>query len=93
MRPLVVYGWIGRRLEAPKHHHQTREICAVRTKVELARICGVKRASQIWNLSETGNTEEIHKAMSKPGMVFWCGIDESYCIPPRPWREDVKGSV
>lgn len=81
-RPLRVYGWQGHRYECPaaaNGSHQTREICAARSQVEVARCAGVKSPRQLFNLTETGNALELEIALRQPGVVFWRPIDE---IPP-----------
>jgi hypothetical protein len=78
-RKLKTYGWVGSRLEcppAPNGNRQTREICAAHSQAELARIAGVKRPSNLWNLCETGNKEEVVKVLSEPLTVFWRPLDK-----------------
>lgn len=72
---LKVYGWQGWRREAPGQHHQTREICAARSMAEVQRITSKKR-SELFNLNETGNAQELETALATPGVVLWCGLDE-----------------
>jgi hypothetical protein len=73
MKALKVYGWQDHRCEC-KPRTQTREICAAHSMAEVARIAGYRRASQMFNLCETGNDFEIKTAMAKPGAVFWRSI-------------------
>jgi hypothetical protein len=75
MSKLKVYGWQGWRREAPGWHHQTREICAARSRAEVGRIVD-RKPSALFNLEETGNDEELKVALAQPGVVFWRGLDE-----------------
>lgn len=84
MAKLTVYGWQGWRSPAG----QTREIVAAHSMAEAARLSGYKRPSQMFNLCETGNEREIAQAMSSPGTVFWCRIDDSYRSNLEWRRED-----
>jgi hypothetical protein len=77
MRPLQVYGWISFRGRT-----QAREIVAARSQAEVARLAGVSRPGQLFNLSDTGNAPEIAQAMAEPGAVFWHPLDER----PIAWR-------
>lgn len=70
-RKLKVYGWLGRRGGA-----QTREICAAPSKVAVVRIVGGHK-SDLFNLGETGNDDEVETALAHPGVVFWKPIDHS----------------
>ena len=76
-RELRVYGWLGFRRSAsgPRSIGQVRLIVAARSKAEAARIADYDRPSQMFNLGETGNREEIETAMAQPGVVFWRSID------------------
>ena len=77
---MKVYGWLehlyGEKHAIRKdpvfqaHHNQVRAIVAAKSKAEVARITGVKRPSQLFNLAETGNAREIEIAMRSPGIVF-----------------------
>ena len=71
MRALKVYGWLGFRRETGTQHGQTREICAAHSMAEVARIVGVRSASRLHNLCETGNRRELEVALAEPGVVFW----------------------
>lgn len=71
---MKVYGWQYIRRECQTH--TTREIVAAKSMAEVARIVGVKRPSQLFNLCDTGSEKEIQIAMSKPGVVFWKPIDD-----------------
>jgi hypothetical protein len=85
-KKLKVYGWIGMRRECPGHHHQTHEICAAPSMAAVARVMGVKSPRQLFNLSETGNKEDIAKALSEPYVVFWRPLDQ---LPrDRCWSRD-----
>lgn len=75
-KKLKVYGWSGFRSEAPGYHHQTREIVAATSKAEVARIVGDKSPRKLVNLSETRNPKEVAVAMSRPGVVFWRGLND-----------------
>ena len=81
MKPLRVYGYTGYRDECPatpNGHHQTREIVAVRSRAEAARITG-KTALFLKNYGcWTGNQEEIDTATAEPGVVFWRPLDNRY---------------
>lgn len=74
---MKVYGWTGYRVGG-----QTREICAARSIAEVLRITGMSRYTFNWSGCETGNDEEIALALSKPGTVFFRGLDEH-----GDWRE------
>ncbi len=65
-----VYGWQGW-----KGATATREIVCARSKAAVARIAGVKSPSRLFNLTETGNAEELRVARAKPGVVFWRPLD------------------
>jgi hypothetical protein len=87
-KKLKVYGWIGWRRKcppAPNGSQQTREICAASSKAAVARLLGEKDPRQIYNLCETGNEEEIAKALPKPNVVFWHPLDERPV--DRKWRK------
>lgn len=77
---LKVFSWIGRRTgvtvnpDAP-WNHQTREVVAARSKAEVGRIVG-QDPRNLFNLGETGNKESVDLALSKPGVVFWRGLDD-----------------
>ena len=78
-RKLKVYGWQGWRNEAMNERHaryQTREIMAAPSQSAVARAAGFKRASQLFNLCETGNDEELRVALAEPGVIFWRGLDD-----------------
>ena len=77
---MKVYGWLTH-LYGGKHairrdprmepyHNQVRAIVAARSMAEVARIEGVKRPAQLFNLTETGNAREIEIALRSPGIVF-----------------------
>jgi len=70
-RVLRVYGWQGHRGVGV-----TREIMAARSKAEVARALGLKRPAQVFNLSETGNADDIATATTLPGVVLWRAIDD-----------------
>jgi len=90
-RPLKVFAWQGLRRECPPGPNGgrfTREIVAATSKADAARKAGAFSRSgrpapnSLFNLSETGNDLEIARAMSEPGVIFWCPLDER----PREWR-------
>lgn len=73
-RKLKVYGWEGWRNECPaarNGNRQTREVVACKSKMAVARVAGVNRPVQLFNLDETGNEQDIAAAMSEPGTLFW----------------------
>lgn len=77
-RPLRVYGWlINHRDERDPHEHhcQSRVIVAAKSAAAAARIVGAKRPSQIWNMTETRNEQEVRKANERPGIVLFRGLD------------------
>jgi hypothetical protein len=90
-KPIRVFGWVGQRSEARERyengrmgHGQTREIVAAKTKAEMMKITGMTRTSFNNLVSETGNAEEIEKANSKPGTVFWQPLN---ALPGAEWHE------
>ena len=85
MRKLRVYGWVGSRREAGPQL-QTREICAARSQVEVARIAGqAGKPWRLWNLCETRNEEEVAVATASPGIIFWVPSVEQF-RSNRRWR-------
>jgi hypothetical protein len=68
---LTVYTWRGHRC----HVGQTHEVCAAKSKAAVARAAGVKYVKQL-DLTETGNEEDIKQALSDPGVIFWCPLDD-----------------
>lgn len=83
---LKVYAWQSHRREASRRtansSGQTHEIVAANSKAEVGRIVGV-RPTQLFNLGETGNKIDIATATSRPGVVFWCPIDEAHRVGRR----------
>ena len=77
MRKLKVYGWQSFRVECSSRSKQTREIVAASSKIEAVRLSGRTRLSELFNLCETGNKIELEVALSNPGQVFWCPLNES----------------
>lgn len=71
---LKVYGWLFHRAEAKNNSQQTREICAATSMREVGRITGQK-VSNLFNLCETGNDEELRVALAEPGIIFWRELD------------------
>jgi len=65
-RPLKVFGWLDYRAG-----RQVRCIVAATTKAEVARLRGVKDPRGLFNLDETWNADEVRKATSEPGVIFW----------------------
>jgi len=74
-RKLRVYGWIGFRSECQTNSRQTREIVAASSRAAAARIAGARSPRQLFNLSETGNADELATALAEPGAVFWQPLD------------------
>ncbi len=77
MRKLKVYGWLAvvepgeaEILGLPSHYVQVRAVVAATSRASAARLAGYDRPMQMFNLCETGNTEEIEAAMSDVGAVF-----------------------
>jgi len=72
-KPLTVYGWQGYRQSRTDSTRGcvTREICAARSKAEVARLAGKKRPEQLFNLSETFNETERVSARFNPRKVIW----------------------
>jgi len=73
-RGTKVYGWIGARPESRvqgNHHGQTREIMAAASVAEVLRLTGMTRGEFNRSGCETGNSEELEIALSKPRVVFW----------------------
>jgi hypothetical protein len=83
--PLKVYGWQGFQHDCPTHHRQTREIIATSSIKKAAEALGY-RPSDLFNVCETGNAQEIAQAMSQPGVGFWRPIDDrnNVWIPIKP---------
>jgi len=71
LNQLTVYTWRGCRPGSS----QTREICAAKSRAAVARAAGVKYVKQL-DLTETGNEEDIKQALSDPGVIFWCPLDD-----------------
>lgn len=74
MSKLKVYGWGGYTPDPP--YQQARMIVAAKSQAEVARIAGVKRPAQLWNLTETQNDLAIATAMAEPGTVFYRDIND-----------------
>lgn len=79
---MKVFGWqtvIGEvervRLGDKPGTVQARAIVAAKSKAAVARIAGVDRPSQLFNLCETGNTFEIGMASLFPGVIFIASMD------------------
>lgn len=79
MRKLKVYGWqswdILPTFKQKPGRYTTRCICAASSRRELAEIAGEKGPWKLFNLSETGNVEEIEFALDHPRAVFAQPID------------------
>lgn len=71
MAKLRVYGWLSFRAQATNNSRQTREVCAASSKAEVARLAGKTRHTQLFNLCETANPEEVKVALATPRTVFW----------------------
>jgi hypothetical protein len=69
---IKVYGWQSFRPVVG----QTREIVAAKSAAAAARASGHKHPCQMFNLSPTGNAQEIEIATSAPGVVFWRGLND-----------------
>lgn len=67
---LKVYGWITFTPGAPGNGGQVRAVCAAKSAAEVARIAGVRRPSELFNLSDTGNDREIRAATLHPGKIL-----------------------
>ena len=76
---LKIYGW-----QSQRSSDQTREIVAAPSRAAAARLAGYQRPDQMFNLGETGNSQEIEIATSKPGIVFWTSLNVS---GPREYHE------
>lgn len=85
-RTLKVYGWIDiphldkdhpitkdHRFRA--HRCQLRAVIAAHSQAEAAKLTGHDRPSQMFNLCETGNVQEIAVAMAQPGVQFIAPMD------------------
>ena len=66
-----VYGWLGYRSVG-----QTREVVAAKSKAAAARDAGEKDTQKLFNLCETGDSEELATASAEPGIVFWHPLDQ-----------------
>lgn len=76
---MKVYGWQGWRNEcrpAKNGDHATRKICAAKSMAAVARAAGVERSTQLFNLTETGDTQEVEAALARPGVVLWRPLDD-----------------
>ena len=83
-RPLRVYGWQGYSRKGVNGKLMcSREIVAARSRAEAARAAGFDRPGRMFNLGETGNSNEIATATAKPLTVFYRHIDKHQ----DPWTE------
>jgi hypothetical protein len=77
-RPLHVFAW--------QHHRagvgQTREVMAAPSKAAVARALGLRRPTQVFNLCETRNAQEIAVAHAHAGKILSRGI---YARADAPW--------
>lgn len=83
---LKVYGWSSFRPECRSNSHQTREIIAAASRASAARSAGITLRSAIVEMVETGNDEELRRALAEPGVVFWHPLDNR-----RTWYMVVDG--
>jgi hypothetical protein len=74
---LKVYSWEDPTSQAETKalgdepwHCQAYAFTAATSRAEVARLAGVSRPSQLFNLGETGNTIECETARARPGVVF-----------------------
>lgn len=87
VRELKVYRWLDSNKTDAKSPrgawvNQTSCIVAAHSKAEVGRITNEK-PSGLFNLSETGNAQDIATALSKPGVVFWKFVNEHRDDPYR----------
>jgi hypothetical protein len=69
-KKLKIYSYQGYRREcppAPNGSRQTSEVVAAYSKAQVKAIAGVPPSE----IHETGNNEDIAKALSEPGRIFW----------------------
>jgi hypothetical protein len=78
---LKVYGWTASPAIPADHpfasdptrkpwHGQVRAIVAATSQKKAAEIAGYATPRQMWNLTETGNDQELEVALAEPGVVF-----------------------
>ncbi len=86
-RPLKVYGWTTFvsgdhptlvRNRVVRWNTQVRAIMAAPSMAAVARQCGVSRPAQLFNICETGNLEEIARAMAQPAVALCCPLDHTH---------------
>lgn len=66
---------------------QTYAVVAARSQAAAARAAGVKRPTQLWNLTVSANADEIRQALTDPGTVFHRPINAR---GPGQWRTERK---
>jgi hypothetical protein len=77
---LKVYGWTGfvYGIDGNRHNRQSRCIVAAHSMEEAAEVCGYRSKGRMFNITETGNVEEINTAMRDPLVQFHRGLDDHY---------------
>lgn len=76
---MKVYGWIdstNKEWAERPWVHQVRCIIEAPSMAHIARVMEVNSPASLFNLSETGNADEIALATSKPGVIFWRHLDD-----------------
>ncbi len=68
-RKLKVYGWPH--YGSINGDRKDRAIMAAPSGAAVARALGMKTASQVFNLSETGNDDDIATALAQPGKILY----------------------
>lgn len=76
---LKVYRWTNWRSDLPpaaNGNRQSHEVMAAPSVAAVMRATGLSRHILAHSLGETGNDEDIATALSKPGTVFYRGIND-----------------
>lgn len=71
---MKTYLWLDsvrERCEERPWVNQAELIVAAKSKAEVARLAGETSPARLFNLTETGNAEQIEQATSQPGTIFW----------------------
>ncbi len=80
---MKVYGWTAvidgdecALIGDDTWRRQARKFTAARSMAAVARAAGVKRPSQLFNLTETGNALECETALAEPGVIFVLSMNQ-----------------
>lgn len=69
---------------------QVRAVAAAASQVACARLAGVKRPGQLFNLCETGHDHSIQAAMSHPGEILVRPISSADTVKFRILRPGLR---